>query len=421
MKKLVIVGGGVAGIEIASKLGKKLARQDYSVCLIDKDSVHLWKPSLHTIAAGTSNLCFQQIPFLSHAKEHQFIFCPGEISGIDKEKKQVWLKPLVIDDNLLMPKRPVDYDILVLAVGSSANDFGTPGVKEFCYFIDSKSEADSFNKRLRTLLLSCAMHEDEKLMISIVGGGATGVELAAEISQLVDIAKNYQFDVTKKITVNLIESSSKILSQFPENISSIVEQELKSMGVKVYKETKVTRATADGFLLGDGSLLPSSIMVWAAGVKGAVSNTDFGNMHLSTRDTFEVNPFLQSLDDPSIFAVGDCASLVESPLPPTAQVAHQQAHYLVKNIPKWIRGKKVKPFKYRHLGGIVSLGKYNAYGSLGKLKLYPGWFLQGKLAQYSYGFIHFSHQVRIHGVFKGILYWITGRLNKYTQPPARMD
>lgn len=421
MKKLVVVGGGVAGFEIASKLGKKLAKKDYNVCLIDKDSVHLWKPSLHTIAAGTSNLCFQQVPFLSHAREHHFIFCPGEISGIDKEKKQVWLKPLEMDGNLLMPKRSVDYDILVLAVGSSANDFGTQGVKEFCHFIDSKSEAEAFNKKLRALLLSCAVHENEKLIVSIVGGGATGVELAAEISQLVEIAKNYQFDVSKSITVNLIESSPEILSQFPQNISSLVEKELEGLGIHIYKGTSVTEATKEGFKLADGRMIPSSIMVWSAGVKGAVSNTDFGNMHLTGRDTFEVNSFLQSLDDPSIFAVGDCSTIVDAPLAPTAQVAHQQAHYLVKSIPRWINGKKVKPFRYWHLGGIVSIGKYNAYGSLGKFKLYPGWFLQGKLAQYTYGFIYFSHQVRIHGFFKGVLFWITGRLNKYTQPPVRMD
>lgn len=102
-------------------------------------------------------------------------------------------------------------------------------------------------------------------------------------------------------------------------------------------------------------------------------------------------------------------------------MAHQQASYLIKQIPQWLKGKPLPPFTYRHLGGIVSLGKYNAFGSLGKYGVFPGGFIQGKVAQYTYDFIYRSHQKRLHGRLKGYLLWLSERLNKIIRPQARLD
>ena len=188
---IVIVGGGVAGLILATRLGHSLGRRNLArISLIDRSWVHVWKPMLHTFAAGTWNIYEQQVQYVAHARAHHFEYVPGQLDAIDRAARRIRLAPLQAAGEVVAGGRELDYDVLVLAFGSRANDFGTPGVVEHCHFIDSPDQADAFNARLRAHVVR-SFAEGGNIDIAIVGGGATGVELAAELSRMVELAAGY--------------------------------------------------------------------------------------------------------------------------------------------------------------------------------------------------------------------------------------
>ncbi|EGW0348208.1 MULTISPECIES: NAD(P)/FAD-dependent oxidoreductase [Enterobacteriaceae] len=148
--RILIVGGGVAGLVLATRLGDSLGRRGRAVVsLVDRGPTHVWKPMLHTFAAGTWNIYQQQVQYLTHARAHHFHYIPGQINGIDRTARRIRLAPMQLEGETLVDVREFEYDTLILAMGSHANDFGTPGVAEYCHFIDSQDQADAFNLRLR--------------------------------------------------------------------------------------------------------------------------------------------------------------------------------------------------------------------------------------------------------------------------------
>ncbi len=381
---------------------------------------------LHTIAAGTSDVHREQVPFTAHAARHGFAYWPGEINGLDRQKKVVKLAPLRRPDGrLLLAAREIQYDVLVIAVGSRANDFGTPGVAERCHCIDSRLQAEAFNEEARAQMLKC-IAENTSMRIAIVGGGATGVELAAQLVQLTESAAAYGApDLRSRVKLTLIESGPTLLSAFPKNISSAVEAQLRALGIEVRTGTKVAAAESDGYRLVDGSLVEATLMVWAAGVKGANFLSCLDGLDATRNHQLLVRPTLQTMQDDSIFAVGDCASLKltgdERPLPPTAQVAHQQAQHLVRHLPAWFSGTVIPDFKYRDFGSIVSLGRYNAFGSLGRFGFFRGGFIRGRFAQLSHIMLYRSHQARLYGFWRGSLLWLADRIDTFVRPTIRLD
>ena len=420
----------MAGLEIATSLGRRWRRQRGapSVTLVDRDSAHVWKPMLHTIAAGTRDISQQQTTYIAHARDAGFAYQPGELCGLHRQAREVELAALhAPDGRLLVPARRLPYDALVLAVGSQANDFGTPGVAEHCYGIDSRRQADAFNREVRIRMLQC-LAQDAELSIAIVGGGATGVELAAELVQLVDTAVAYGAQgLVSRISVTLLEAGPRLLAAFPEDISSATRERLESIGIKVMTGAQVSAAGADGFVLGDGSRVEASLRVWAAGVKAPDFLAGLDGLEATRNNQLVVRRTLQTTRDPAIYAIGDCASLtlVEGgrPLPPTAQVAHQQAKYLIGALPKALRADAgaVPDFAYRDLGGLVSLGEYDAFGSLGKFGLFKGLTFRGRLAQFGHVMLYRSHQARIHGFWRGSLLWFVDRLNSRLRATIRLD
>ena len=424
----MIVGGGVAGLEVASTLGRRWRgeRASPTITLVDRDSAHVWKPMLHTIAAGTRDISQQQTTYLAQARAAGFTYHPGALCGLDREAREVHMAAQhAPDGRLLIPARRLGYDLLVLATGSQANDFGTPGVAEHCFGIDSRRQADAFNREVRIRLLQCLV-QDGELAIAIVGGGATGVELAAELVQLVETATGYGApDLASRISITLVEAGPRVLAAFPEDISSATRSRLEALGIRVLTGAQVSAATKDGFVLADRSELPASLKVWAAGVKGPDFLADLGGLEATRNNQLMVGPTLQTTRDPRIYAIGDCASLTpagaERPLPPTAQVAHQQAKYLINVLPKVLRDEAVPDFAYRDLGALVSLGDYDAFGSLGQFGLFNGLTIRGRLAQLSHVMLYRSHQARIHGFWRGGLLWLVDRLNSRLRASIRLD
>ena len=184
--RIVIVGGGAGGLELATRLGKTLGKKGTaSVTLVDANLTHIWKPLLHEVAAGSLNSYEDELNYVAQAKWNNFQFQLGRMTGLDRTVKQVHLAA-TLDENgaELVPARSLDYDSLVLAVGSTTNDFGTKGAAEHCLFLDTRKQAERFHQQLLNhYLRALAGQADaaQEITVAIVGAGATGVELAAEL------------------------------------------------------------------------------------------------------------------------------------------------------------------------------------------------------------------------------------------------
>lgn len=433
---LVIVGGGVAGLSIATAMGKRSAVSGGAlppVVLVDRDFAHVWKPMLHTIAAGTRDLYQQQTSYIAQAHVSNFHYEPGELLSVDRRLRQIQLAALrAPDGRVLIPERSIHYGKLVIAVGSRANDFGTPGASEHCHTIDSRIQADIFNQEVRIRLLECLGHQGrgdvrDSLSIAIVGGGATGVELAAELIGLAEAAEAYGATGLKAcVTVTLIESGPRLLAAFPEDISSDVRSRLELLGVRVKTNARVARVNGQGFLLNDGTEIKASLRVWAAGVKAPDFLGNIDGLEANRSNQLLVLPSLQTTQDHNIYAVGDCASLQlpgeDRPLPPTAQIAHQQAQHLIQHLPAAVLHDMPPPdFKHKDLGALVSLGDYEAYGSLGKTGMFKGVTFKGRLAHWSHALLYRSHQAQLHGFWRGSQMWFVDLMNARLRPTIRLD
>lgn len=424
--RIVVVGGGIAGLEVASQLAKQSASLGIHVTLIDADSSHVWKPMLHTIAAGTSNVHHQQIPFAEQARFAGFQYVIGEVTGVNREFRTVEVASLQLPDGrVLTPKRLIPFDVLILAVGSQANNFGTPGATEHCYTIDSRVQANNFNDEVRNRLLQ-SLYSKEIIQIGIVGGGATGVELAAELVQLAESAAAYGADDLKDlIKITIIENADRLLSAFPENVALATQSNLEKLGVSIRTGVRVVEVGSDGFKLSTGEIISANFKIWAAGVKGPEFLNAISGLEVSRNHQLIVNAKLQTTEDACIFALGDCASLtlsnLDHPLPPTAQVAHQQAKHLIKYLPSWLEGNEIPDFRYSNMGMLVSLGEYGAYGSLGQFGIFKGGMIKGLLAQLGHVLLYRSHQSRVHGFWRGTLVWISDLLVAKIRPKIRLD
>jgi len=426
-ERIVVVGGGIAGLALATQLGQRLGRSGRAdITLLDRSGAHVWKPMLHTFAAGTANSCQQRISFVAQAARCSFRFLPGGMQRVDREARQVTVGPIVsARGDQVLGERAMAYDTLFLAAGSKANDFPTPGVAEHCLFIDDLQQAEAFNDRLYADLLRTAAL-GKPLTIAIVGGGATGVELAAEISQLLEIAASYGAgDLRPRLELTLIESGPRILPAFPEKVAQPATQQLRALGIDVCTSIQVVGADAAGFVLQDGSRIDASLRVWAAGVRaqGAVAALD--GFELTPSGQVKVRQTLQATTDDRVFALGDCASLTpagaQRSLPPTAQVARQQAIHLARHIPGWLEGEPLPPFSVRDRGSLVSLSRYNAFGTLGRHGLFRNRFIRGRFAQLSHAMLYRLHQAELHGFGRASMIWLSDAIASTVRPKIRVD
>mgnify|MGYP004710577997 FL=1 len=425
--EILIVGGGVAGLSLAASLGKTLGkRRKARITLIDKSFSHVWKPMLHCFAAGTVANENDRISFITQASEHHFEFWPGEVVSIDRENRQVVLSPFhASDGSLVLESRTIRYDTIILAIGSCANDFGTPGVKEHCLCIDNLVEANVFNEKFRMELMRAFAHGSE-LDIAIVGGGATGTQLAAELHKALDIVDPYSLHAfgktPPKLRVTLLQSGPRILPAFPEAVSLAAQQELERIGVTVRTSARVAAADSTGFILKDGTHIPAKLRVWAAGVKAPEVTQTYGNLSLNPTGQILTHSNLCSIDDDRIFAVGDCSFIKDDPLPATAQVARQQALHLARHLPAFIeRGVKVPGCVFKNKGAIVALGKYNGWATLPGGTVWGGGFFHGFSARMAHLFLYRRHQIELFGFYRGMISLYSDWIETFVRPSVRLD
>jgi NADH:ubiquinone reductase (H+-translocating) len=430
---IVVVGGGAAGLELATGLGDKLGkRKRADITLIERARTHLWKPLLHEVAAGSMNVDNHALDYLAQAHWHHFRYRYGEMIGLDRAKREVCLAATFDDEgNEITPVRTFQYDTLVMAVGSTSNDFGTPGVKEFAIPLDTLRQAERFNKRLVNACIRAHAQPEPvrpgQLHVAIIGAGATGTELAAQLHRTTRQIAAFgldRIDPEKDFRITLIEGAERILPALPERISKATEKLLTDLGVVVRAKAKVTEVRKDGIALADGGFIPAELVVWAAGVKGPEFLRNLDGLEVNRSNQLLVKPTLETTRDPNIFAMGDCASCPRegsnAPVPPRAQAAHQQASHLLKQLRNRLEGKPLKPFVYRDFGSLVSLGEYSTVGNLmGKL-VGGNMMIEGYFARIMYMSLYKMHLMALHGAAKVALETLSRSLTHRTEPSVKL-
>lgn len=443
MKNIVVVGGGAGGLELATYLGKKLGKkQKANVTLIDRNATHLWKPLLHEVATGVLDEGVEALSYRSHAYYNHFRFEQGTMVKLNREQKYIELAPVYgKDGDMIVIERRIPYDYLVLAIGSKSNDFGTPGVAENCIFLDNPTQALHFQEKMLELFLKFSenralddigeeeskqkLAEEEKVNVAIVGGGATGVELSAELYNAVENLSYYGYGKIDPncLQVTLVEAGPRLLPALPERISNNVKNELVKLGANVKTDTKIVAAEKDGLLTQDGEKIVADLIVWAAGIRVSNITKNFDGMELNRINQISVKETLQTTVDDSIFAIGDCAYLLQEngkPVPPRAQSAHQMADICGKNILALFEQRPLKSFKYQDHGSLVSLSKFTAFGNLMGGLTKGSMNIEGRLARVAYISLYRVHQMALHGCVKTGLIMLIGRINRFLRPSLKL-
>ncbi|HCG7138529.1 TPA: NAD(P)/FAD-dependent oxidoreductase [Vibrio parahaemolyticus] len=428
MTRIIVVGGGAGGLELATKLGRTLGRKNRAqITLVDRKASHLWKPLLHEVATGSLDEGVDALSYRAHAKNHSFDFQMGSLQDIDRERKVIILSELKDEHGeLLMPSRELEYDLLVMAIGSTSNDFNTPGVRENCIFLDSPEQAHRFRTEMNNEFLKLhAKNGNGTVDIAIVGAGATGVELSAELHNAVKELRTYGFgDLdSSKLNVNLIEAGERILPALPPRISSAAHQELVKLGVNVRTATMVTKAEKDGLTTKDGEKIPAQIMVWAAGIKAPDFIKDIAGLETNRINQLVVKGTLQTTRDDDIFVIGDLAQCTlpdGSFVPPRAQAAHQMASQAFSNIVAKLNGRELKNYVYKDHGSLVSLSRFSTVGSLMGNLTKGSMMVEGRIARVVYISLYRMHLMALHGVFKTGLMMLVGRINRVLRPNLKL-
>jgi NADH:quinone reductase (non-electrogenic) len=430
---IVIVGGGAGGLELATQLGHKLGRKEKAqITLVDRARTHIWKPLLHEIAAGSMEVDRHETEYMAHSHWHGFKFRWGELKGLDRANKRVRLAATHDEEGReVTPDRWIEYDTLVISVGSVSNDFGTPGVQEHAIMLDTPEQAERFNSRiLNACVRAYAQREPVRpgqLHIAIIGAGATGTELSAELHGTVRGLVAYGLDninPEEDIDITLVEAADRIVPALPPRISQATADILTKLGVNIKTGSYVTEVTEHGVLLKNGDFIASELVVWAAGVKGPNVLTQLDGLETSPSGQLVVTPTLQTTVDDNVFAFGDCSWLVpdgeEDPIPPRAQAAHQEASHLVKQLRNRLQGKPLKPFKYRDFGSLVSLGHHSTVGSLMGFITGRKMLIEGLFAKLMYRSLYKMHEWALHGFWKTFLDTLARMLTRRTEPHVKL-
>ncbi|MFT8229771.1 MAG: NAD(P)/FAD-dependent oxidoreductase [Enterobacterales bacterium] len=428
LKKIVIIGGGVSGLKLATSLGNELGRKKIAkITLVDCNYNYIWKPLLHEVASGLIDYSTESVSYIFHAYENSFKFLLGKMYKIDRKNKKIFLHTNKNINDKSQIKYILNYDILVIAIGSKSNNFNISGVQDNCLFLDNINEAIKFNNRMMNLFLKFNDVNTNKYIIniSIVGGGLTGVELAAAIYNSADLLNKYNVININKclLKVNLIEAGERILPSLPINLSLSVHKELSKLGVNILTNTLITKITSNGMYTKNGEYIYSELIAWVAGIKASDYLKNLDGLETNNINQLIVLPTLQTTYDTNIFAMGDCSSCVTPEgkiIPPRAQVAHQMSLFLHKNIIRLINKELLINYTYTNKGSLVSLSKFNTIGIVVINIIKKSVFLQGFIARIIYLSLYRSNQISLHGIIKTFGYIITDWINKLIKPKIKI-
>jgi NADH dehydrogenase len=427
---IVIVGGGAGGLELASKLGRQLGPS--RVTLVDSRLTHIWKPSLHEVAAGTLDLHQEGLSYQMLAHDNGFAFVYGALRALDADGHRISVAAVRGDDgDELLPERTLAYSSLVIAVGSTSNYFGVPGAPEHTISLNAAEDAERFRLRLLKQLVQADLRkgrgEAAQVDIVIIGGGATGVELAAELREASGVYAAYglrNLDPQRDVRITLLEGAARILAPLTEQVSQAAHTLLEQRGVRVVTSCRVTAIEADKVLDAEAKQYPASLCVWAAGIRAPQFLTQLG-LATTKSGQLDVDGQLRVKGATDIYALGDCAACVDAsgkPVPPRAQAAHQQADYLRAQLLRLAQGKALRaaPYAYRDYGSLVSFGHRNTVGSLMGALRGLNFFVEGYFARMMYVSLHLMHHAAVLGYLKTGVLAVARFLIKRSSPLVKL-
>lgn len=407
---IIIIGGGAGGLELACKLGRKLGRE--RVALVDRNLYHIWKPSLHEVAAGTLDANQEGLSYSMLAHDNHFTFVYGSFTGLDIANRRITVAALEASPGeIVIPERRLRYARLCIAVGSTSNHFNIPGASDHTISLDTPDDAEHFRIRmLKQMTLAETRKEaehDARVDVVIIGGGATGVELAAELREASNAYISYGFerlDPKRDIRITVLEGAPRILAPLPERVAETAYALLKERSIEVRTGCRVAKIDAQGVIDSEGKVYPADICVWAAGIKAPAFLATLG-LPTNRLGQIEVTQRLNVKGHEDIFALGDCAACVTEDgkqVPPRAQAAHQQADYLYNRFVREARGQAAPdlPYRYSDYGSLVSLGTQTGVGNLMGSLSGSSWFVHGFLARMLYMSLHLMHHKAVLGLVR---------------------
>ena len=362
--RVVILGAGFGGLTAAR------AMADFAqVTLVDRHNFQTFLPLLYQVS--TAGLAADHVahPIRGALRKSGIQFRMGSPLSVDHKNKTVKLDSSEV----------LEFDYLVVALGSATADFGVPGVNEHALGMKSVSEALNIRAEVMRRFEDLCRFEDETIFsISVVGGGPTGVEMAGAFAELVrGPLKNDQAHAAAHIKINLIEAGPRILPMFSEKLSAHGKKDLEKLGVTVLLNTAVAEIKPRSIEIKDGRTIPSEVTVWAAGVKGEPAGSLLNVPLVNSR--IDVDQNLQSKNYPYVFALGDIAGFVGKDgrfLPMVAPVALQQGRHVAKQIKQLAMGQPLKPFKYIDKGSMATIGRHKAIVEVKSLRMtgIPAWY-----------------------------------------------
>ena len=355
--KVVILGGGFGGLTAARAL-TKIA----DVTVVDRHNFQTFLPLLYQVSTAGLAADHVAYPIRGALRKTGAKFRMASPISIDHKNKQVKL-----DSSELL-----DFDHLIIALGSTTADFGIPGVTEYALGMKTVHEALTIRAEvMRRFEDLCRFEDNTRFSISVVGGGPTGVEMAGALAELVKgPLKSDQANAAAHIDVRLIEASDRLLPPFSPSISARTKKDLEKLGVKVLLNTAVKELEHRKIILKDGTTLPSEITIWAAGVKGSPAMQQLNLPVVGNR--LSVDQTLQVKNYPNIWAIGDIAGVVGKngkPLPMVAAVAIQQGKFIAKQITRLAKQKPLAQFSYLDKGSMATIGRNKAVVEVKGIKL----------------------------------------------------
>jgi NADH dehydrogenase len=427
---IVIVGGGAGGLELASKLGRKLGPG--KVTLVDSRLTHIWKPSLHEVAAGTLDLHQEGLSYQMLAHDNGFAFVYGALDALDAAAHSLTIAAVPgPDGEVILPARTLSYATLVIAIGSTANYFGVPGAREHTIALNAAEDAERFRLRLLTQLAQADQRKaaglEGQVDVVIIGGGATGVELAAELREASGVYAAYGFQhlqPERDVRITLLEGAPRILAPLTEQVAQAALRLLEERGITVRTGCRVSSIEADKVVDNTGAEYAASLCVWAAGIRAPELLARLG-LPLNKGGQIEVDGQLRVKGVSDIFALGDCAASIDAAgkqVPPRAQAAHQQADYLRCQLIRLAQGKGLQaaPYAYRDYGSLVSFGQGQTVGSLMGSLRGLNFFVEGLFARMMYVSLHLMHHAAVLGYLKTGVLAVARFLIKRSSPLVKL-